>query len=191
MTTGYCARLNRGPQSFPDFIRGFRNTDYVHESRDKALAYHDGRLAEARAEIAEAEAWTHAEAERRAATAYEEAVKARRERADRRAAVESRYTAMLAKVDDWHPPADLRGLQSSMRSQLEENIRFDCREYTEPEPVRETGEEHRRSVIRSAARTIEYSTRQRAEEALRWEDADAYLRALDEALAALEAEPRP
>lgn len=131
MPTGYTSSLYDGPQSFRDYaLQCARAFGACVELRDEPLApapdslpvysYHETRLAESRARLAEVEAWTDEQAEAAADAAWAEAERQYSEALAEVAGRKERYSAALAEAKAWTPPTpDHQKLKDFMIEQIE------------------------------------------------------------------------
>jgi hypothetical protein len=145
----------------------------------KPSTHHLDRLREARAELKRLENMDgetlHSEMEAEYAKRAKEAEESRQ----RVAAESERYAAMIAQVEAWTPPTkDHEPLKAFMLSQLRESIHT----YTIDDPKRVTAEKWLALKIESEQRSIDYHTKERAEELRRHEKAGEWIKALYAAL---------
>lgn len=196
MPTGYTADLYEGKDvSLPQFVltcaRAFGATVTMRdEPLDAPIPdefapsdYHERRRAEARAALAEAEAWTDEDAAREAGRDYAKALAAYRESERKRLALKQRYEAMLDQVLAWEPPTDDHvNLKTFMVEQLQESIRFDCTPL--PEPTREDPATYKARQVKRHTESIAYHAREHAAEIARAEGRTQWVSALRQSLAA-------
>lgn len=191
MPTGYTAGVADGRiATFEAFVwecaRGMGalvtlrdDTDAPIPDRFEVEPYHAQQIAKLRATLAEAEAWTADEAQRRADEEHSAETKAHRQREQKRAETEARYRTMLAAVEAWQPPTpDHVDFRTFMREQLAESIKWDCGDLRTPGPERKTGAEYRHAVMKAAAHSLRYHTEEQEKEAARVESRNRWLAAL-------------
>lgn len=146
--------------------------------------YHLKAQEQARAKLSALDNMTPAECDRAAAKAWDDSETNRlmrlREIADQRAA----YEAMLKRVNAWAPPtSDHKELQSFMRSQIEESIRFDCgTTYYETPAERVAGSVWLARQREQCAKDIAYHETKHAEEIERAASRTAWVVALRQSL---------
>lgn len=159
----------------------------IPERLEPSTAYHDGKLAELRAELAIVQALTYEECVARQEQELTEAWTYRTQYAADKAAQRDRYEAMLAKVEAWRTGAE--GIREFMLSQLRESIRFDCGgDYlpSVPEPMDPV--EWREARLARLQMDIRYHEHERAQEIARTEDRNRWLKALSDSLPSPEPE---
>lgn len=147
--------------------------------------YHTRKLEEATATLAKLRAMTCDEIEAAAQEAFDAETKANTEAIARDRELRGKYEAMLQQVQAWAPPTpDHDGLKRFMTEQLTESIRFDCNEdyYQSRKPKLKTGEQWRADQIASALHDAEYHGKEHAEEVVRTESRNDWLRSLRESL---------
>lgn len=194
MPTGYTAPLYEGEDlSLAEFVLGCaRAFGALVTMRDDApdtpipdefapSGYHLRRLAEERAALAAAEAWTDDDAHREAGRDYADALRSYREGERKRLAIKARYEAMLDQVLGWEPPtAEHVELKSFMVAQLQESIRFDCSPL--PEPIREDAATYKARRVKRHRESVEYHEREHEQEVERARNRTEWVRALRESL---------
>lgn len=197
MPTGYTADVGEGTVTeFDDFVwRCARGMGALIMMRDEPMSapiperfeastkYHDERLAAAIARLAELQAMEPAQVREAALQAHARAYASWNSYRVEKKQKRGRYEAMLARVNAWTPPTDNHvGLQSFMRQQLEESIRFDC-DYEAPAPVSPGPDAWHAQEIEQAERDIARNTKYRAEEIERTEGCNRWLADLRKSLA--------
>lgn len=136
----------------------------------KPSPYHTEGLEKARLEVARLKALTRDEAEAEARAAFRKAMDAHHKHVEEQQATKGRLLAMRAQVADWQPPtSDHQGLKDFMIEQIDETIRFDCSPstYYLEKCTPKGGEVWRRERIDEQERSIEYHTKQNAEDVAR------------------------
>lgn len=143
--------------------------------------YHDERLREALATLAEMERLDEGEKQARATAHNRECATAYQEWEDREAKEKARYSAMLEQVEAWDVPESLADFRKFMIEQLQTSIDHDCG-YRKDPPKPLTPDEWFIQTLQSAALSVEYHTKSRAEEIERTEDRNRWLADLRSAL---------
>lgn len=198
MPTGYTDVVRSGEVTeFRDYaLRCARAFGALVTMREDSLGveipekfeYRDGfyrkNIERNKAELAELEAMSEKECEKRCEEAYNDRVKNRNEELQRVKEELERYNSMLEKVLDYQSPSpDHDGFAKFMRTQLEESIELDCNcSWLEDEPIKEPPEAWRKSKIQDCKQSIEYSERHIREEKERVDSRNEWLRLLRESL---------
>lgn len=190
MPTGYTSPIYEGKAiTFEQFVwrcaRAFgalvhmrdEPMDKLPPKESKRESYHEGRLAEATAELARLRTLSLKDAGKEAAAEYARTVDEVRASNEKSTAMRARYSEMLGKVVEWQPPTPEHvGLKDFMVAQLREAREFDCHE--RPMPTRETPAEWLASALTDAERTVTYHTNELAKDRQRLEDRYGWLNAL-------------
>lgn len=196
MPTGYTADVQSGKLTeFKDFaLRCARGLSILGVLRDEPLdapipetftisSYHAVQLAESKAEYARLEALSDAEIEQNCLAAYESAMKEHRARVEQKKLERKRYETMIAKVWAWEPPSpDHEYLKDFMRTQLVESLEHDC-DLGLSEPKLMSASDWKKSMLESVQWSIDYHTKQIAEETERNNKRTEWVRLLRESLA--------
>lgn len=113
------------------------------------------------------------------------AFRKRREEWEKRSAATSeasaRYEAMIAKVQAWAPPEELKGIKAQALEQLRESLEHDCR-YRDDEPLPVDVMDWWETEIREARRSLAYHVEQHAKEVERVEHNNAMIDAFYDSL---------
>lgn len=196
MPTGYTADVQSGKVTdFKQFamkcVRGMGvcviMRDDPHDAaipeRWEPSTWHDERLAEAVADEKRILAMSAADEEQQCLKEHEEAMAEYRRSEERRKAERSRYETMLAKVWAWNPPTpEHEGFKDFMRTQLVQSIDFDCGSGPSA-PVLQTSSEWRKAKLKAIHWSIEYHTKERAEEIERTESRNRWMAEFRKSLA--------
>jgi hypothetical protein len=179
MPTGYTADVCDGKLTdFKAFaIRCAHAFGALVELRDEGMdapipefkpsPYHVEGLQKAHAELARLKGLSRDEAEAEARAAFRKAMDAHHKHVEEQQATKGRLLAMRAQVADWQPPtSEHQGLKDFMIQQIDETIRFDCSPstYYLEKCTPKGGEVWRREQISEQERSIEYHTKQNAED---------------------------
>lgn len=198
MPTGYTSALYDGKeQTFAEFVmqcaRAFGACIEMRDDPwDKPIpdeftsddTYNIERLEVARKELAEIQAMTPAEIEKRAQEDYEAALTSHRESLERAAAIGLRYTAMLEQVNAWAPPtSDHNALKKFMVEQLTESIKHDCGGYQPEEPRKLKAQEWLNQRLKCCRSNIAYHLEAIERERQRVEFNNKWIRELRRSLA--------
>lgn len=141
----------------------------IPERFEPSTDYHDKALDAARAKLKDLANITPDECEKRAETAYEQALTSHNEYVARKAEQNGRYAAMKAAVEAWDTKAE--GIRDFMLQQL--SISFDD---WEPEPPKKlNGEQWLEAELGKAAHDIAYHKKARDEEIQRTEGRNQWL----------------
>lgn len=191
MPTGYTAPLHAGKDiTFEQFVlRCSRGMGAAVTQRDESLDstirkrepsdYHRKALDKAVKRLDEALAMTVEQAEVLAEESYAARLREHEKSMAKRAAMQERYEAMLAKVRNWTPPTtDHEGLKTFMVEQLEESIEFDCVGFGKYKPRRKTAKEYMQDELQNAKDNIEYYTEQMYKEHERVREQNEWVQAL-------------
>lgn len=148
--------------------------------------YNAKALVVAQNRLAELEKMKPAEAERAAASAYDEQETRRHVRLEEITALRGKYEAMLAKAKAWRPPTpEHQGLADFMQEQIVRSIDFDCgTSYYDKPTERLTGAQWLADARESAQRDIGYHTKHHADEVKRCADRTEWVKALRASLPA-------
>lgn len=139
--------------------------------------YHHKELTKATKELALLEKMTKAEIDAAAKASEDERLRWWEESRARTAVERERYQAMLDKVNAWMPPTkDHENFKVFMAKQLEDSIKFDCREMDPFERV--SSDVWYAERVKSARHDIEYHRKEHAEELDRTAQRNAWLDAL-------------
>jgi hypothetical protein len=197
MPTGYTAAVQSGEiTEFRDFamqcaramgacitMRDEPAGTPIPERFEPHTKYYDEQLAKAEARLAELKAMGPGAAERAAAAAHAEAIRAIESRTAKRDEHRRRYEAMLAKVREWTPPTDDHGgLREFMIEQLTSSIDFDTSDCGCEPPVALSWQDWLSEQIRKAEQDIGYHAKKRAEEIARTERRNEWIAALRRSL---------
>jgi hypothetical protein len=193
MPTGYTAAIADGI-TFREYALGCARAfgalitmrddpqDAPIPERFRPSDWHANELQKASERLTTLRLMSPAEADIAAQQEYEEAVTRENKYAQERAALRSKYEAMLAKVIAWQAPTpDHVGYKEFMEQQIRDSIKWDCSDY-ERAPERWTGKEWLARAIEKAKHDIEYHTRQHAEEIERVRGRNAWIKALRDSL---------
>ncbi len=177
MPTGYTSKIYNGDnQSFKEFAMGCaRAFGALIHMRDDGMEtpirpdivsdYAKKHVEEAQAKIAWLHALTPKECEAEARKQYGDAMEYYNKTVKERMALQTRYEMMLAQVEAWKPPTkDHEGLKKFMIEQLTTSIEGDCDMRYFPVPQRITGEQWLADHLESAAKDIEYFSKEQKEE---------------------------
>ncbi len=169
---GACITMRDDPSDAPIPERFEPHTDY-----------HDRGIAEARAILAELPGLSVAECNQRAQNDFDAALASHTDREVERTRQRTRYEQMVAKVEGWKVPDDLREMRSFMLDQLRSSIDHDCNigRY-DPAPVLLGGSTWRDKRLEEASRSLAYHTVERQKEIDRTESRNAWLKALRDCL---------
>lgn len=200
MPTGYTAELNRGEQSFEDYVwgvaRGFGALVMMRDEPQGAPIpdefrpsdYHEKKLKAAQEALAALDRLTLVEASKRALAEREAEVARRNKYREERAEIRARYEAMLEQARAWVPPtADHVGLKETMVEQLERSIEFDCSDIYPDDPPVLLAQDWLDNERQGLLRDVEYHAAEDAKEIERARMRTAWVRALRESLEAVPA----
>lgn len=172
MPTGFTDPLYTGKDiTFEQFAwRCARGMTALASMRDEPLEapiperlepdpYYARALASAEDEHARVLAMSEEECEREATKDHADLLASLKAASAERAARKTRYEAMLASVDAWHPPTpDHAGFKSFMHQQLVDSIAIDCGEMSMPEAP--SAGQWRQRKLQQAARDLEQARRE-------------------------------
>lgn len=148
--------------------------------------YHMSKLEEANSELARLIAMSDEDADAEAQEAFLTDSEANAKAIAQSREMHGKYESMMAQVQAWVPPTpEHEGFKRFMTEQLTQSIRFDCNEdyYQGRQPKQKTGKQWRAEKIADAQESVDYHTREHAEEvrrtALRNEWIDALRKSLE------------
>jgi hypothetical protein len=146
--------------------------------------YHEKALAKLRKELAELNAMTPQDTERRSVEDWESQERNRAESLQRKADVANAYRAMLGKVNDWTPPTpDHEGLRSFMQQQISDSIKWDCDgSYYERPAEKLSAAAWLAKRLSAVAQDIQYHTEEHEKEVTRCRERSEWVRALRRSL---------
>lgn len=196
MPTGYTAKLTDGEQTFEDYLIGCAHAfGALITLRDapggvdapiptfEPRTYSRDALAKAKTDLAEAEAWTEAEASQLAYERWRSDLAAYEAEAEKRAGIRARQNAMLAQVDAWEPPSvDHEGLKRFMREQIEICAGEGSMDH-HPIPSLMSATEFKAAAIERARREIIYNTKHWREQQERAAERNEWVRLLYQSIA--------
>lgn len=130
----------------------------IPERFEPSTKYHDERLAEAKATLAEIESLTPSQCEDRAAKDYADRLASHQKYEAARRTENDRLRDMIAKVDAWNTEAE--GIREFMLDQL----RISVSDYKSPPPQEMTGAEWLATTRQEALRSLSYHEKQLADE---------------------------
>ncbi len=191
MPTGYTAAVADGEvKDFRTFaLRCARNFGACMSQRDEPTDvlpkpdepsdYHLKARQKAEADVLRFRTMTVDEAKGLQDVERTERAKSRAEQRQRRRDTESRYRAMLWKVEQWKPPTpDHSGLFTFMRDQLNESIRFDCSWQIPDDDEQDSPDVWLDKQRAKAAKDVGYHTAEYAKEVERTNDRNAWIASL-------------
>ena len=144
--------------------------------------YHPEAIKKVGAELVGLRSMTHEQIREAHRTAWEESVAHHDEYRERKVLEESRYRAMLSKVEDWEPPTDEHdGLKKFMREQLEGSIDHDCGDYL-PALIEASADKWWQQLVKAAEKDLAYHKRENEKDAERTEGRNLWVRDLRESL---------
>jgi hypothetical protein len=197
MPTGYTAILNKGSQSFEDFVlqcaKAFgaciHQRDSAHReppSKQNFDDYHLERIEEYLQKLKEVNALTAEEIVDIIKKDHAERLSSAENDLQRKREMLQRYNNMLISVKNWNPPSgDHLELKNFMTSQLVDSIKFDCNLKYELEEISRlrkgpllSPEEYRNERIETINDSIKYHTEQYSEEQNRIKSQHDWIEAL-------------
>jgi hypothetical protein len=138
MPTGYTAAIQEGITFEKFVLQCARAFGALIEMRDdpmdapipdefKPTDYHQNKIAEIEAKMAEVKALSTSECMVRAQEEYDAEVLSYEDSINKALATKEKYSAMLSRVRAWKPPtSDHQGLKDFMIEQITGSIDFDC-----------------------------------------------------------------
>jgi hypothetical protein len=197
MPTGYTAAVQDGTiTEFKDFaFQCARAFGALVMMRDELLDapipeafqpsdWNAKELEKATAKFVELQAMTPEACDAAALADYNAQCESRATSVLKRTVQRERYESMLEQAKGWTPPTpDHEEMKAFMVQQLEESIKFDCRDFTESLLVQQTGAGWRASQLINVQRNIDYHTKANAEELERTASRNAWVKALRDSLA--------
>lgn len=195
MPTGYTSGVAEGKVvTFAEFATECaRAFGALIEMRDEPLGaqipeeffpseYHVEELKKSQRDLAQFEKWSEGRSEKEAAKAYVREMNEYWDHLKKKDKTGEAYAGMIKKVGKWTPPTkDHEGLKSFMIEQLAESIDFDCFCSSKP-PVRLSGKQYRRKLIKNARWSIAYHTKENKAEISRTAKRNKWVRELRESL---------
>jgi hypothetical protein len=196
MPTGYTAGVADGKvTTFKEFaLECARNFGALIMMQDDPLGtpipefepsdYHSNALRDARNELDRLSQMTDAEVKAACLDEYTKELayweKCQAENAVKR----QRYLSMLKKVESWTPPtSDHDGMKNFMLQQLTDSMKWDCPDKPIlPKPSMELPSKWKAAKIAAAEHSIDYHTKNHAEEVLRTNERNDWVKALKESL---------
>lgn len=148
----------------------YRKTDY---------SYYTQRIEELKQDIIELQTTDVTELQKKYDEQYEQQLITYREVAEQRKELRLRFEAMREQVSEWMPPTEEhRYLKNFAIEQIDESIRWDCREITDEDVKRVVAEREREFEIESKESMIESYKRTIVETGERDEAHNAWIREL-------------
>lgn len=197
MPTGYTAELADGKKevTFEHFMWGIARAfgalilmrDNPHDApipeKFEPSAFYTENIARDEKRLAEVQAWSVADASRKAKTAFDRAsaqyVERKAEREDQR----QRYEIMLAKVRAWEPPTpDHVNMKEFAIEQLTTSIKHDCDASWDKAPAQLSGRDYRAQELAAAMRNLKHSRESHAEELARTTNRNVWIAELRRSL---------
>lgn len=196
--SGYTATLEKGEQSFEDFVldcaRAFGALIDLRDDPDAPIpdefqpsSYHVEGVADARKRRDEVLRWTDSQAASAAAADWAETRQRYQDAIDHAAACAQRYVTMIREVEKWEPPtSEHRGLKDFMLQQLRESLSHDGDATYYKGRLASlkllSAEEYREREVERADKDIAYHLKHGAEDAERARQRSEWVRALRESL---------
>lgn len=195
MPTGYTYAVQEGKVTeFPEFAMGCARAfgalitmrdspaDAEIPEEQKPSDFYAKQLATDELRLMELRSMDHQEIVTAHREARENAIREREEYRQRKVMEESRYRAMLEKVEKWtEPSADHREFKKFMREQLESSIKHDCGDWL-PEVDFARQDEWFGSQVENAEHNIERDKAEYRKECERAESRNRWVRELRESL---------
>jgi len=144
----------------------------------EASDYHPKQIKEAEERLEWLKSLTTEQTEQEAKAQYEKKVNDHREYLERVALESSRYRKMLAQVQGWYPPDELKGIKDFMNDQLTKSFEFDCVGVSSSRPAdikQLTGGEWLLREMENVSKDIDYHTKAYAEEVKLVDDRNNWL----------------
>lgn len=194
MPSGYTSRISED-MSFKEFAllcaRAFSACVTMREEPlDKPIPdkmessnYHMNSLDKAQDDLTKLEAISIDIAEDEARDEYHNSLSVYNQQITDKKELETKYINMLARVNEWIPPASKHeGLKSFMIEQITDSIDYDCStEYDNP-PVLLSGEEWLRDKIKETRSTISYHIKHKEKEQITIDGRNLWLKQLRDSL---------
>lgn len=196
MPTGYTAKVQKGDETFGQFVWGCaRAFGALVTMRDAPVDapvpeafevsdFYYGSVSRAETRLAELRDMTDEEAETAALEEANEAREYNDQAQAQRAQERANYESMLAKVKAWEPPTkDHAGLRQFMIEQLVRSIEFDCGGdpyLKEEQPL--SGAEWRAARLADTERDLDYARKSLREEEARVRSRNEWISALRESV---------
>lgn len=168
MPSSYTADLYDGKQvTFQEFImKCARLIGYLKDNPDEFCSsdYHLVELEKAKQYLTKIEKWSTSQAEKEAQKAFDDTVCSNWKYKEEKMKIARGYIGMLKQVEKWHPPTkDHENLKCFMIRHIAENLESDSLDTTRM-PRQLSGEQYRKTLLKSVRQEIAYHTKEHAEE---------------------------